>query len=244
MGSVRPDWKTYELFVAQLLVNEASTSYCITANARIKGRISGIRRQIDVLIDCRHDSDDSNRIIVDAKRRRRKVDVPQVEAFEGLMRDVGAAHGYLVCPMGHTHAAQKRADSSISIRLLPLDQLGCFDPGTWPKCLHKACSEGRVLWDGFPATTLRLAPLSGVNPIAADYIHHVGKCIVCRRFHVLCITCKKLFILEDEDEHQCKCKLPWFWLSSVEDDDLNVQAVELHLVSGLGDIMTVNRKPA
>jgi hypothetical protein len=45
---------------------------------------------LDVLIDLRHDTDNSRRLIVDAKKRRRRIDVVQVEAFKGLMEDVGA----------------------------------------------------------------------------------------------------------------------------------------------------------
>ena len=84
-----------ERMIARLAADELPTEYCVTPNARLIGRISGRSRQIDVLIDLRHDTDNSRRVIVDAKRRKRKVDVTDVEAFRGLMDDVGATHGYL-----------------------------------------------------------------------------------------------------------------------------------------------------
>src|SRR5436189_304668 len=79
-------------------------------------------------------TDNSRRLVVDAKRRRRRVTINDVEAFSGLMEDVGATHGYLVCPHGHTKAAERRAQQKVSIRLVPLDCLEGFDPSTWPQC--------------------------------------------------------------------------------------------------------------
>jgi hypothetical protein len=109
-----PDWEVYERMIARLIADQIATDLCVTPNARIPGRISGGSRQIDVLIDARHHTDNTRRIIVDAKRRTRKIDVTDVEAFRGLMEDVGATHGYLVCPVGHTKSAEKRAQMAVS----------------------------------------------------------------------------------------------------------------------------------
>jgi len=128
------DWKLYERLVARLIADQLSTDFCVTPNASVVGVITGVRRQIDVLIEARHDTDNTRRIIVDAKRRKRKIDVKDVETFRGMMEDVGATHGYLVCPYGHTPAAERRAQTAVSIRLLPLHHLDDFDPRTWPRC--------------------------------------------------------------------------------------------------------------
>ena len=93
--------------VAQLLVQQVHTDMCVTPNAQLTGRISRRKRQIDVLIDLRHDTDNSRRVIVDAKMRTRKIDVKDANSFRGLMEDVAATHGYLVCPNGHTKAAER-----------------------------------------------------------------------------------------------------------------------------------------
>jgi len=238
-----PDWKLYELFVARILVEQAATDLCITANAKILGMISGRKRQIDVLIESRHDTDRSRRIIVDAKRRRRKIDVTQVEAFEGLMKDVGAAHGYLVCPMGHTEAAQRRAQKGISVRLLPWEDLRFFAPQDWPACQSGQCKDGYVLWDGFPGPFLKLISPKTGELSEVSFVHFVGKCVTCGRFHVRCTTCRELFGLSDEDEHQCNCKLPWFWLSSIESEDDGTSSAQLHWISGVDEYITVNRWP-
>ena len=92
MNDVWEDWKLYERLVARMMADQLSTEFCVTPNASIRGAITGIKRQIDVLIEARHDTDNTRRIIVDAKRRKRKIDVKDVESFRGMMEDVGATH--------------------------------------------------------------------------------------------------------------------------------------------------------
>jgi hypothetical protein len=86
------NWKLYERMIARLVANQSTTDLCVTPNAWMVGQISGIKRQIDVLIDARHDTDNSRRVIVDAKLRKRQIDVRDVETFRGLMADVNATH--------------------------------------------------------------------------------------------------------------------------------------------------------
>jgi hypothetical protein len=240
------DWRMYERLVARLMADQLSTEFCVTPNASVIGAITGIKRQIDVLIETRHDTDNSRRIIVDAKRRKRKIDVKEVESFRGMMEDVGATHGYLVCPNGHTAAAEKRAQTAVSIRLLPLDHLDDFDPRTWPSCSHLKCKSGRVFWDGYPEISLGLLAIDGSGTTKRSaFVHKVGKCDRCGAFHVYCTTCRgTLHVTTDEDDigHQCACRLPWFWLASIEEDEPGARSAELHLVMGAGNVRTVTRR--
>jgi hypothetical protein len=50
---------------------------------------------------------------------------------------------------------------------------------------------------------------------------------------------------DDEDDcgHQCKCKLPWFWLASIEEDEHGERSDELHAILGSGKVITVDRRP-
>ena len=201
----------------------------MTPNASIRGGITGIKRQI----------------IVDAKRRKRKIDVKDVETFRGMMEDVGATHGYLVCPHGHTPAAEKRAQSAVSIRLLPIDRLEDFDPRTWPRCTLPKCKNGRIFWDGYPEVSLGLLAPDGTHKRLA-FVHKVGKCDRCGVFHVSCATCSQILCAPADDKndvgHQCECRLPWFWIASIEEDEKGAQSAELHLVMGHGEVRTVNRR--
>lgn len=241
------DWELYERLVARLIADQLSTEFCVTPNAFVVGAITECRRQIDVLIDFRHDTDNTRRVIVDAKRRTRKIDVKDVEAFRGMMQDVGATHGYLVCPHGHTKAAEKRARSAVSICLLPLDRLEGFDPRTWPRCSRPGCNNGRVFWDGYPEISVGLQALGTNEPVTRrTYIHSVGKCDRCGTFHVLCEACGQTLVVPENDEtndgHQCGCHLPWFWLASIETDEAGAQSAELHLIMGLNGFQTVSRR--
>jgi Restriction endonuclease len=249
MKRPQQSWEVYERMIARLFADQLTTDVCVTPNARIVGRISGRSRQVDVLIDARHETDNTRRIIVDAKKRKRKIDVTDVEAFRGLMEDVGATHGYLICPAGRTEAAEKRAQMAVSIRIVPLDRLENFDPSTWPQCKNSQCTHGRIFWDGYPELSIRCEPVGksgGQGSMIAPFVHYVGKCDRCGRFHVLCVTCEDILsVPEDDDEdvgHQCSCKLPWFWLASVEEDDERNKSAELHLVKGLGEHITVDRR--
>lgn len=249
MSSSAKAWQIYERKIARLLADQLSTDLCVTPNARVEGRITGIFRQIDVLIDARHDTDNSRRIIVDAKRLRRKVDVKHVEEFLGMMEDVGATHGYLVCPAGCSTAAERRAQESVRICLIPIDCIESFDPSSWPRCSDPACGRGGVFWDGYPQLDLKLRSLCDThetNSVDVAFRYAVGKCDRCGRFHVHCIACDKIFFVhEDEEEdlgRQCRCRGPGFWIASIEQDEHGHRSAELHHVLGMHQIRTVDRR--
>ena len=77
-----------------------------------------------------------------------------------------------------------------------------------------------------------------------SFIHYVGKCDCCGRFHVKCLTCDEMYSLEDDDgERQCGCRMPWFWMASIEEDEHGHRSTELHAVLGLGKVITTDRRP-
>ena len=231
MSATIKDWELCERWVARLIADQVSTDLCVTVNARVVGRITNRSRQLDVLIECGHDTDNSKRIIVDAKRRRRKIDVTHVEAFEGLVKDVDATHGLLVCPVGNTKAAESRARRGIAITLVPLMHLCHFDPSLWDRCQRDGCDRGYVFWDGYPQ----------LKAAGGHWAHSVGKCDRCRSFHVKCHRCGQLFWLPNEGDAQGQCKPPWFWLSSIERDEKGRPSAELHIMQADGRVITVDR---
>lgn len=207
------DWRLYERAVAAFEAENVGLDMTVTPNARILGAISGRKRQIDVLIDARWGEDLSRRIIIDAKRHRRKLDIKAVESFEGMMRDCRAQHGILVCPNGWTEGARKRAQEAITLKLLSLDEVE--NSASWAhfdKCFgacnrrERTRSPGIVLWDGqFPLV---------VDDLVAVVI--TGKCDLCHNFHIWCWDCGERFALADEDEHVCFCGRQW--VTSIEEE--------------------------
>ncbi|MDX1300914.1 restriction endonuclease [Photobacterium sp.] len=234
------DWKKYERFVAYLCSEEfLSDDVTVIPNAKLTGSISKCERQVDVLIDSRFEDGKERRIIVDAKRYKRAINVKDVESFEGMMRDCSASKGILVCPNGYSESAKRRAQGLISIRLVTLEELEKLDLSLWSDCLSESCNSrknrGLVLWDAPFGIGSSQMPLS---------ICCVAKCDECGDFHVWCWSCGQRFSLTNEDEHKCNCDTPWFWLTAIEenDDENSGESVYL-LLPHLTDVLVVDRKP-
>jgi Restriction endonuclease len=103
------DWKEYEREIEAQFRSEYPSAQ-IRADIKMPGKLSGIERQIDLLIQelvC----DFSVTIVIDAKYHSRKIDVKDVEEFLGLVRDVGAHKGVMIASEGYTPAAIQRAYS-------------------------------------------------------------------------------------------------------------------------------------
>lgn len=214
-----PDWKVYERIVTAFEVEAVGIDASVTPNAKIVGHLSGVSRQIDVLVDARWDEGLQRRIVFDAKMRKRKVDVKEVEAFEGLVRDVRASRGVLVCLNGYTKAALRRAQELIDIRIVTTEEamevdLSAADP--CPKCKNDGRPvPGLVFWDGqFP---LPLVP--------GWAIVFTGKCDVCHSFAFWCWDCGEKVVVPDGERHECGCERHWF-TSKEGDDVVFVVAVE------------------
>jgi Restriction endonuclease len=207
-----PAWRVYERVVAAFEVDDAEMGTSVTPNASLIGGISGVRRQIDVLVDARFENDGKRRIIFDAKKRSRKVDVKDVESFEGMMRDVGASRGVLVCTKGYTEGARRRADQLIDVRIMEEDEALEHDFSLTDPCPHcadlKKKRPGIIFWDGqFP---LPLGPLWAIV--------FTGKCDECRSFAFWCWDCGDKKVVPDGVVHECGCERRWF--TEADDDEV------------------------
>lgn len=190
----------------------------VTPNASLLGSISGVRRQIDILVDARWEEGTHRRIIYDAKRQSRRIDVKDVEAFEGMMRDVLASRGVLICSNGWTKAAEKRAAESINIRLMAVEEAEELDHAAIDPCPHcrtlRRKTKGMVFWDGqFPL------------PLTGWAIVFTGKCDVCRSFAFWCWDCGEKLVVPDDEIYECGCGRTWF-IEKYEDEIVFVVRTE------------------
>lgn len=232
------DSKLYEKIVSQLMFDENDVNTTVVPNAKIIGSISGRSRQIDVLLDSKN-GESNRRIIVDAKYQKRPIDIKVVEEFEGMMRDVNAQRGILICPNGYTKSALRRAQELITIRLVTEEEIENIGFHGWEYCSSPSCS-GSLIWELNPT-------LMGYSPVT---ITCSAKCDKCSSFNVWCWACGEKFSLKDEDDYQCMCKGNTFWLTSIENDEYN-KSVYLHLVCPIGynqnhlmfGPVTMNRRP-
>ena len=114
-----------EILVARIqkqLVPDAEVLH----DVRLDGRKSKRKRQIDVLVKQMIGQYEIQ-IVIDCKDYARPVDVKGVEAFYGLLSDVGAQKGVLVCPKGFSDAAKTRAEGWQIDLYSPVDT----DPHKW-----------------------------------------------------------------------------------------------------------------
>jgi Restriction endonuclease len=118
-------FRELEILVAKIQAQLAPQAEVIH-DARLNGRSSGRPRQVDVLVRQKIGQYEML-IVLDCKDYAKPVDVKGVEEFHGLIMDVGAHKGALVCPKGFTAAAKTRA-AGLQIDLYsPFDT----DPHKW-----------------------------------------------------------------------------------------------------------------
>lgn len=119
-----PDWRALEILVAKIQASLAPDAK-IEHNVRIVGK-SGVPRQIDVLVRQKVGQYVMT-IAIDCKDYAGPVDINDVEAFQGILDDVGAHKGALVAPNGFTAGAKSRAKTLDIDLYSPLDT----DPHKW-----------------------------------------------------------------------------------------------------------------
>ena len=121
---VAVNWREYEKEIADFFQSQYPSAQ-ITPNAALKGKFSGVDRQIDLLIEEQVD-DYPLRTVVDAKYWKKRIDVGDVEAFLGFLRDVDAGQGVMISMKGYTRGAIRRAhydDLELDLEVLNFDEL-------------------------------------------------------------------------------------------------------------------------
>jgi hypothetical protein len=128
------DWKQYEDEIYEYFITTFPSAQ-VTKDTQIMGRHSQVERQVDVLIEDTI-AGFRLRIAVDAKHRKKKIDVTDVEAFIGYCADIGASKGVLISLKGYTPAAARRAhndESDIELDVLNFSELKQFQAfGAFP----------------------------------------------------------------------------------------------------------------
>lgn len=103
----QPEWKELEYLIVSIQ-KQLSPDASVQHNVMLDGIDSETKRQIDVLVE-QNIGQYTIRIVIDCKDYSKPVDVKGVEEFHGLVQDVRAHKGALVCPAGFTKSALKRA---------------------------------------------------------------------------------------------------------------------------------------
>lgn len=100
-------WKDFERLVERLH-RGFHRNAIITPHDHLMGRETERSREIDISIRYKLGANDLL-IIVECRKYQRKIDVPRIEAFTGVMKDVGANLGVMVCERGFSKTAIRLA---------------------------------------------------------------------------------------------------------------------------------------
>jgi hypothetical protein len=122
-----PDWLKYEKTVFEYLQFDYAEAE-VVHDVSLPGRLSGVPRQIDVLVTERFGVK-TYVTAFEAKYYARKIDVKGVEEAIGLFLDVGVDRGVMITTMGYSDAALRRAnadDVDIDLDILDLVELETF----------------------------------------------------------------------------------------------------------------------
>src|SRR4051794_32297186 len=103
------EWRQYEAQIADWAKQLAGDTAKGQTNVKLRGRQSGVDRQVDVLVtgESAGGAVESATAVIDAKLYSRKLTVSEVSSFAVLVEDVGADFGVLVTNQGFSAAAQR-----------------------------------------------------------------------------------------------------------------------------------------
>ena len=112
---------TYEQFVYDKL-RKLFPNYAVTRNDRIVGRQSGLEREIDISVRFDVDGKEILYIVQCKDRGKRPADIIILGEFSSVIKDVGAAKGFLICTSGFAKSNYKYAQS-IGIELITVEDI-------------------------------------------------------------------------------------------------------------------------
>lgn len=202
-------WQEYQLATSKFYEKIESFGK-ITHNVQIPDRLTGQNRQIDVWAEF-NVGDHTITMLIDAKYRKSKLDIKDVEEVESLGRAVRANKIAIMTSCGWSEPAEKYAKlSSIDLRIMTPEQaLDLIIEDKWFMCYH--CEDECVVMD---SDGVLFQEDSGLF-----FIWYSGKCRNCKDIYFYCPACGDRKILEEKDKYKCYCKHTW----KKENDELHIK---------------------
>ncbi len=213
-----PDWREYERQIYERLLKAAGGEgkASVTFDKQLPGRLSRVERQVDVYVEGEFANGVGEATMaVDCKYFARKVDVKGVEAFIGLVEDVGTALGLLVTTEGFSTAARNRAAAvrGITVEIVPFEELENWEPEV---LFCPICTD--MDSDRAPGP-LYLERVSG-EVDGAELVTGIGRCWTCNSISMRC-GCGTLNTLHEAEEgewQECEGGCGVEWLAAEEVD--------------------------
>lgn len=192
-------WQEYQLATSKFY-EKIETFGNITHNIQIPDRLTGQLRQVDVWGEI-YVGSHTITMLIDAKFRKGKLNVKDVEEVESLGRAVKANKIAIVTSCGWTAPAEKYANlSSIDLKIMDTEEaLDLILEDKWFMCYN--CEDECVVMDSDGVIYQEGSDLF--------FIWYSGKCRNCGDIYFHCPACGDRKILENNDKYECNCNHIW-----------------------------------
>jgi len=193
------NWKDFQDAVA-VLYERAEGMGTVTRDVRIRDKVTGQPRQLDVVVEIVSRGGHLLRVVIDAKFRKRRLDVKDVEEFIGLVQAVGAHKGVLAASSGWTRSAAQRAHhAEVDMVLVTVEQAQeLLDESRWAQC--PTCEGEWILLDHEVALH---------SPDDLFVVVLAGGCRRCSTSWIWCWDCGAEFNLRPGEMMTCDCGHVW-----------------------------------
>ncbi|NDV43077.1 restriction endonuclease [Flagellimonas sediminis] len=190
-------WQEYQEAVGQLY-DQMDGLGTVRKNITIPDRVTGQPRQVDVWWEIKLENH-TFKILIDAKKRKGKIDVKDVEEIMMLAQSVNADKAIIVTNNEWTIPAEIRAKfDGLDLRILTIDEAtDLVVEDKWLMC--KICRKDCVVLDQSGFTTK--------NGLLNWWLG--GKCRNCDSIYINCQDCGGKGIVNEETEYICNCPILW-----------------------------------
>lgn len=133
------EFRDYENGVADVLSFIFGPSASVERNVHLPGRLSGVSRQIDILVHGPLGDTPDATIVVECKRGSNAVDGGDLDKFVGTLEDVGADLGFYMTSTGASAGARTRASNArtgIRLEIITIDELRRWQPSGTFRTVH------------------------------------------------------------------------------------------------------------
>jgi hypothetical protein len=194
------DWKEYQYITAELL-ERAERIGKIDKNVLLPDKSSGRKRQIDALLEVKTKGR-IIKIVIDAKYRKRKINVNDVGIVSELIDAVGADRGVIICPNGWSSYAKDRSkELGLDLKLVTIeDAIEFFNPGKWKLC--PICEDDYIILD----------IIGGIDYLETEDVEAAwiaGQCRECGSATVSCQFCGDELDIPYHKAMECHCGNVW-----------------------------------
>lgn len=192
-------WQEYQNAVGKLY-EEMNTMGVVKQNVFIPDKITGQKRQIDVWWEIDLNGHRVN-VLIDAKYRKDKIDIKDLEEVEGLAKAVNANKIIIVTNNGWTEPSKKRAEfSNIDLKLITAERaFQLILPNKWMMCY--SCEDECVVMDSDGVVFREETNLF--------FYWYAGHCRNCKDLYFYCPECGNRKIIDGEYSYECNCKHEW-----------------------------------